>query len=180
MATPVALPPQFGRYRIVRSPGSGGMGSVHLAEDTLLSRQVAHKVPHITADDNPQVLGKIMVDPFVGLGSGAGLSGTFSLVVHLIPFFVIGWATTSAWYLWAVGKSVKDRGFSGRGFLLGIVIPSALVGMDLISCLVSLLMKNARSPTPFMILMVFHMIIVLGVFGWQVWVLRGTRSSIKP
>src|SRR5262245_160846 len=60
MAAPVALPPQFGRYKIVQALGSGGMGSVYLAEDTLLARKVALKVPHFTADDGPLVLERFL------------------------------------------------------------------------------------------------------------------------
>jgi formylglycine-generating enzyme required for sulfatase activity len=60
MPAPVALPPQFGRYRIVERLGAGGMGAVYLAEDTLLSRQVAVKVPHFTADESPVAIQRFL------------------------------------------------------------------------------------------------------------------------
>jgi serine/threonine protein kinase len=50
------LPEQFGRYRIVKQFGKGGMGEVYLAEDTQLVRRVALKVPHIAANAGPTVL----------------------------------------------------------------------------------------------------------------------------
>lgn len=50
------FPVEFGRYRLLSRLGTGGMGSVYLAEDTQLERQVALKLPQLGSQSDSQVV----------------------------------------------------------------------------------------------------------------------------
>jgi serine/threonine protein kinase len=75
------LPDPFGRYRIVKVLGSGGMGTVYLAEDTRLTRVVALKVPRFDATRDAE-----LVERF---GREARIAATFHHP-NLCPVYDVG------------------------------------------------------------------------------------------
>ncbi len=61
------LPEQFGRYRILKQLGAGGMGAVYLAHDTRLDRKIALKVPHFS-DARPEVVQRFLREQRIAAG----------------------------------------------------------------------------------------------------------------
>lgn len=53
-----AIPEQFGRYRIEKSLGEGGMGAVYLAHDSQLDRKVALKTPKFSKNSDPNLISR--------------------------------------------------------------------------------------------------------------------------
>ena len=100
-----SLPEQFGRYRIIKRLGSGGMGSVYLAKDTQLDRQVALKVPHFTEEDGPEILARIdvLVVPSVWYE-------TFCITIR--EGFLAGAAVVAS-RLGAMAEAIEDGSKSG-------------------------------------------------------------------
>ena len=55
---PDAMPAEFGRYKIERSLGEGGMGAVYLAHDSQLDRKVALKTPKFARNSDSNLVSR--------------------------------------------------------------------------------------------------------------------------
>ncbi len=77
---PASLP-NVGPYRIVGKLGEGGMGSVFLAHDPRLDRQVALKMPRYSRIEDPEILNRLMQEA----RAAAGLRHA-----HICPIYEVG------------------------------------------------------------------------------------------
>src|SRR5262249_25618065 len=84
-------------------------------------------------------LGELMANPLLGIMAasegGFGPSG-LGFVLFVMPLLVTGWLTTSCWYLFCAGKTLRDPELSSQGFIMGITLPSTLAGCGLVLWLI--------------------------------------------
>ncbi len=62
------LPEQFGRYRLRKKLGQGGMGAVYLAHDTALDRVVAIKIPFLNGPDPDTIRARFLEEARAAAG----------------------------------------------------------------------------------------------------------------
>jgi serine/threonine-protein kinase len=81
----------FGKYRILSSLGSGGFGTVYLAEDTWIDKKVALKVPHKQNLDfsemlkEPRLLASMSHPNIVTVLTAEKQDGIFFIVMEYVP-----------------------------------------------------------------------------------------------
>ena len=81
----------LGKYRILEPLGSGGFGTVYLAEDTWIDKRVAIKVPHKQNLDfgellrEPRLLASLNHPNIVGVTTAEKQEGVFFIVMEYVP-----------------------------------------------------------------------------------------------
>jgi len=81
----------LGKYRLLEPVGSGGFGTVYLAEDTWIDKRVAIKVPHKQNMDfgellrEPRLLASLNHPNIVGVTTAEKQDGVFFIVMEYVP-----------------------------------------------------------------------------------------------
>src|ERR1043165_5506520 len=81
----------LGKYRIIDTLGSGGFGTVYLAEDTFITRRVAVKVPHKQNLDfgellkEPRLLAALSHPNIVTVITAEKQDNVFFIVMEYVP-----------------------------------------------------------------------------------------------
>jgi serine/threonine-protein kinase len=81
----------LGKYRIIAPLGSGGFGTVYLAQDTWIDKKVAIKVPHRQNLDfgellrEPRLLASVSHPNIVSITTAEKQDGTFFIVMEYVP-----------------------------------------------------------------------------------------------
>jgi serine/threonine protein kinase len=83
------LPAHFGRYGVLALVGRGGMGDVYLAEDVLLGRRIALKLPRFDRDQSGESLSRFRREAQIAAGFHHP---------HLCPVYDFG-EVDGVWYL---------------------------------------------------------------------------------
>ena len=79
----------LGKYQILDRLGAGGFGTVYLAQDKLLNRKVALKIPHHQTDDvemlrEPQIMVHLKHPNIVDLITAEKKDGIFFMVMEYV------------------------------------------------------------------------------------------------
>jgi serine/threonine-protein kinase len=81
----------IGKYKILKTIGSGGFGTVYLAEDTWIDKKVALKVPHKQGVDfgellrEPRLLASLGHPNIVGILTAEKQENVFFIVMEFVP-----------------------------------------------------------------------------------------------
>jgi serine/threonine-protein kinase len=81
----------IGKYKILQTIGSGGFGTVYLAEDTWIDKKVALKVPHRQITDfgellrEPRLLATLSHPNIVGIVTAEKQENVFFIVMEYVP-----------------------------------------------------------------------------------------------